>query len=100
MLQYADLRVGRAGRRAWRGTRELRLTRTEFLLLEQLALHPEQVLQRKTLLLRVWGFDSEGESNSLSVYVSYLRKKLEANGEPRLIWTVRAVGLVLRTATP
>lgn len=97
LLRYADLHVDRLSRRAWRGQRELKLTPTEFLLLEQLALHPEEVLERRTLMLRVWGFDCEGESNSLAVYVGYLRRKLEGCGEPRLIWTVRAVGLILRT---
>ena len=96
VLEYDDLRVDRVGRRAWRGDDELGLTRTEFLLLEQLALHPEQVLERRTLLLRVWGYDFEGDSNALTVYISYLRRKMEAGGRPRLVWTVRAVGYVLR----
>ena len=79
-----------------RGTREIELTRTEFLLLELFLLNPRQVLPRSLIFERVWGYDFGPTSNSLEVYVGYLRRKLEADGEPRLIQTVRGVGYVLR----
>ena len=94
---YADLRLDRSAHRAWRGDRALTLTRTEFLLLEAFLEHPEQVLERSQIQERVWGYDFGSDSNSLGVYIGYLRRKLEAEGEPRLIHTVRAVGYVLRT---
>ena len=93
---YADLRLDRRGHRAWRGERPLNLTRTEFLLLEALLEHPEQVLERSQIQERVWGYDFGTDSNSLGVYIGYLRRKLEDGGEPRLVHTVRAVGYVLR----
>jgi two-component system response regulator MprA len=96
VLAYADLRLDRGAHRVWRGERPVALTRTEFLLLETLLEHPGQVLERAQILLRVWGYDFGGESNSLGVYVGYLRRKLEEGGEPRLIQTVRSVGYVLR----
>jgi two-component system response regulator MprA len=96
VLAYGDLRLDRAAHRAWRGRRELGLTRTEFLLLECFLEHPERVLGRSQVLLRVWGYDFGAESNSLGVYMGYLRRKLEAAGEPRLLQTVRGVGYVLR----
>jgi len=74
----------------------IELTRTEFLLLELFMLHPRQVLTRSVIFERVWGYDFGPDSNSLEVYVSYLRRKLEAEGEPRLLHTVRGVGYVLR----
>jgi len=95
-LAYADLRLDRKGHRAWRGGRALALTRTEFLLLEAFLEHPEQVLERSQIQERVWGFDFGTGSNSLGVYIGYLRRKLEDGGEPRLIHTVRGVGYVLR----
>lgn len=95
-LRYGDLRLDRTGHRAWRGERLLELTRTEYLLLECFLEHPEQVLERAQILLRVWGYDFGSDSNSLGVYIGYLRRKLEAGGEPRLVQTVRAVGYVLR----
>jgi two-component system response regulator MprA len=75
----------------------LGLTRTEFLLLELLMLHPRQVLTRATIFDRVWGYDFGPASNSLEVYVGYLRRKTEAQGESRLLHTVRGVGYVLRS---
>jgi two-component system response regulator MprA len=94
VLAYADLRIERGPRRAWRGARELRLTRTEYVLLELLARHPETVLDRRRILLHVWGSDVGGKA--LAVYIGYVRRKLEADGGPRLIQTVRDVGYVLR----
>jgi two-component system, OmpR family, response regulator MprA len=79
-----------------RGDRAIELTRTEFLLLELFLLNPRQVLTRSLIFDRVWGFDFGPTSNSLEVYVGYLRRKTEAEGEPRLIHTVRGVGYVLR----
>src|SRR5437660_503511 len=81
---------------ARRGDRVLELTRTEFLLLELLMSHPRQVLTRATIFDRVWGYDFGPSSNSLEVYIGYLRRKTEAAGEPRLVHTVRGVGYVLR----
>ena len=74
----------------------LELTRTEFLLLELLMSHPRQVLTRSTIFDRVWGYDFGPSSNSLEVYIGYLRRKTEAAGAPRLVHTVRGVGYVLR----
>ena len=79
--------------RSHRGERELHLTVTEFRLLEFLLRHPRQVLPRGTIFDRVWGFDLAATSNSLTVYIGYLRRKTEAGGEPRLIHTVRGVGI-------
>jgi two-component system response regulator MprA len=79
-----------------RGRRPIELTRTEFLLLELFLRHPRQVLTRSQIFERVWGYDFGASSNSLEVYVGYLRRKLEAAGEPRLLHTVRGVGYVLR----
>ena len=84
-------------RRAAHG-RELELTRTEFLLLELLMRHPAQVLSRTKIFECVWGYDFGPASNSLEVYVGYLRRKTEAGGEPRVVHTVRGVGYVLRSA--
>jgi two-component system response regulator MprA len=95
-LAYADLRLDPRGHRVWRGQRLLQLTRTEYLLLECFLQHPEQVLERSQIQMRVWGYDFGGESNSLGVYIGYLRRKLEEDGEPRLVHTVRSVGYVLR----
>ncbi|MBB1243274.1 response regulator transcription factor [Streptomyces durbertensis] len=95
-LVFADLRMNQATREVTRGGRPLELTRTEFTLLELLLTHPRQVLTRQQILHAVWGFDHEPSSNSLDVYVMYLRRKTEAGGEPRLVQTVRGVGYVLR----
>lgn len=98
-LTYGDLRMDLATREVMRGDRRLDLTRTEYLLMELFLAHPRQVLTRDQILSEVWGFDFEPTSNSLDVYVMYLRRKTEAGGQPRVIHTVRGVGYVLR-ATP
>jgi len=95
-ISVADLRIDIPAHRVWRGTREIQLTRTEFNLLELLARNENVVLKRDQLLEEIWGWASETLSNSLEVYIGYLRRKLEANNEPRLIHTVRGVGYVLR----
>ncbi|GGS71207.1 response regulator transcription factor [Nonomuraea spiralis] len=97
-LTYGDLRMDPATREVTRGARGLDLTRTEYLLMELFLAHPRQVLTRDQILNEVWGFDFEPTSNSLDVYVMYLRRKTEAGGEPRVIHTVRGVGYVLRAA--
>jgi two-component system, OmpR family, response regulator MprA len=94
-LSYADLVVDVNTRRVERAARQLKLTRTEFQLLEMLLRHPEQVLTRAQLLREVWGFEAE-TTNSLDVYIGYLRRKTEIDGLPRLIQTERGVGFVLR----
>ncbi|MFS8639672.1 MAG: response regulator transcription factor [Symbiobacteriaceae bacterium] len=96
VLQYADLRLDTATREAYRGNRQISLTAKEYELLYLFLTHPRQVLTRDTLMEKVWGYDYSGESNVLEVYVAYLRNKLEAGGEPRLIQTVRGVGYVLK----
>jgi two-component system response regulator MprA len=95
-LRYEDLELDPVAHEARRRGRVLELTRTEFLLLELLMRHPRQVLTRGTIFDGVWGYDFGPASNSLEVYVGYLRRKTEAGGEPRLIHTVRGVGYVLR----
>lgn len=95
-IGVGDLRVEPAARRAFRGDRELNLTKTEFDLLELLVFNAQIVLERDMILDRVWGFDFATSSNSLEVYMGYLRKKTEANGEARLLHTVRGVGYVAR----
>ncbi|MFI1436092.1 response regulator transcription factor [Streptomyces lydicus] len=95
-LSFADLRMDLSTREVTRGDRPVELTRTEFTLLEMFLAHPRQVLTREQILKVVWGFDFEPTSNSLDVYVMYLRRKTEAGGEPRLVHTVRGVGYVLR----
>jgi two-component system, OmpR family, response regulator MprA len=99
VLRYAELDLDRAERRAYRGDRELKLTRIEFALLELLMSHPRTVLARDRIFSHVWGYDMNYASNSLEVYIGYLRRKTEAAGEPRVIQTVRGVGYVLREAT-
>jgi len=94
-LSYVDLVLDVAGLRASRGERQLELTRTELRLLELLLRNPEQVLPRDMIYERVWGHDISATSNSLDVYVGYLRRKTEEGGEPRLIHTVRGVGFRL-----
>jgi two-component system response regulator MprA len=96
-LRFADLTLDPAAHEARRGDRRIELTRTEFLLLELFMLNPRRVLSRSLIHERVWGYDFGPASNSLGVYVGYLRRKLEADGEPRLIHTVRGVGYVLRS---
>ena len=95
-LRFGDLVLDPLGCEVHRRERRVELTRTEFLLLELLMRHPRQVLPRATIFERVWGYDFGPSTNSLEVYVSYLRRKLEAAGEPRLVQTVRGVGYVLR----
>ena len=94
-LTYRDLELDLSGCRARRGDRALDLTRTEQRLLELLLRNPEQVLPRDMIYERVWGHDISATSNSLDVYVGYLRRKTEEGGEPRLIHTVRGVGFRL-----
>lgn len=96
VLRYADLSLDPGTRDVFRGSRRIELTRTEFLLLELLLRNPRQVLARELIFDRVWGYDFGANSNSLEVYIGYLRRKTEAEGEPRLIHTVRGVGYVLR----
>jgi two-component system response regulator MprA len=96
VLRFADLTLDPTAYEVRRGERRIELTRTEFLLLELFMTHPRQVLTRSVIFERVWGYDFGPGSNSLEVYVSYLRRKTEAGGEPRLIHTVRGVGYVLR----
>jgi len=96
VLRFADVKVEPSARLAWRGDRELALTKTEFDLLELLVWNAGIVLSRETLYERIWGYDFETSSRSLDVYVDYLRAKLEAEGEPRLLQTVRGVGFVVR----
>jgi two-component system, OmpR family, response regulator MprA len=96
-LSYLDLELDLASARAHRGGRTLELTRTEQRLLELLLRNPDQVLPRDMIYERVWGHDISATSNSLDVYVGYLRRKTEDGGEPRLIHTVRGVGFRLGT---
>ena len=95
-LAFEDLRMDLRAHEAWRGERLLELTRTEFLLLEMFLLNPRAVLTRSAIFEGVWGYDFGSSSNSLGVYMGYLRRKTEARGEPRLLHTVRGVGYVLR----
>ncbi|HEV7906969.1 MAG TPA: response regulator transcription factor [Pseudonocardiaceae bacterium] len=95
-LRFADLVMDTGTREVNRGDRGLRLTRTEFAILETFLRHPRLVLTRSAMFQQVWGHDFGTESNGLDVYVSYLRRKLESDGEPRLLHTVRGVGYVLR----
>ncbi len=96
ILKFADLTLDTGTRQASRGNRVISLTNKEYDLLELFLRHPKQVLTREIIFDRVWGYDFGGESNVLEVYIRYLRQKLEAEGEPRLIHTVRGVGYVLR----
>ena len=95
-LRFADLSLDPVTYEVRRGRREIELTRTEFLLLELFMRHPRQVLPRSTIFEQVWGYDFGATSNSLEVYMSYLRRKTEAGGERRLLQTVRGFGYVLR----
>jgi two-component system, OmpR family, response regulator MprA len=96
VLKFADLTLDTGSRQAARGSRLVPLTAKEYELLELFMRHPKQVLTREIIFDRVWGYDFGGESNVLEVYIRYLRQKLEAEGETRLIHTVRGVGYVLR----
>lgn len=93
---YADITLDPLTREARRGDSELSLTLTEFNLLHLLLRHPRQVLERSRILSEIWGYDFGGNDNVLEIYIGYLRKKLEADGRPRVIHTVRGVGYVLR----
>jgi two-component system response regulator MprA len=95
-LWFSGLSLDRQTREASRGGRRFELTRTEYALLEQFMRNPRQVLTRELIMERVWGYDFGPTSNPLEVYISYLRRKTEAGGEPRLIHTVRGVGYALR----
>jgi two-component system response regulator MprA len=95
-LRFADVTLDPATREVFRGVRPVHLTRTEFAMLETFLRHPRIVLTRTAMFEQVWGYDFGTASNGLDVYVSYLRRKLEAQGEPRLLHTVRGVGYVLR----
>jgi two-component system, OmpR family, response regulator MprA len=96
VLRFADLTLDRGAWEARRGTRVLELSRTEFQLLALFLEHPKQVLTRSQIFERVWGYDFGSSSNSLGVYMGYLRRKTEEGGESRLLHTVRGVGYVLR----
>jgi len=98
VLSFDGLTMNTVTREVTREGTLLELTRTEYMLLEMLLAHPRQVLTREQILETVWGFDFEPASNSLDVYVMYLRRKTEIEGKPRLIHTVRGVGYVLRAA--
>jgi two-component system response regulator MprA len=99
-MRFADLELDPGTRDVRRGERLISLTRTEFALLELFLAHPKQVLTRSRILEDVWGYDFPTSGNALEVYVGYLRRKTEAEGEPRLIHTVRGVGYVLRETPP
>ncbi|MFI9510399.1 response regulator transcription factor [Nocardia sp. NPDC052566] len=99
-MQFADLSLDPVTREVSRGERSISLTRTEFSLLEMLMANPRRVLTRSRILEEVWGYDFPTSGNALEVYIGYLRRKTEAEGEPRLIHTVRGVGYVLRETPP
>jgi two-component system response regulator MprA len=96
LIRFADLELDPGTREVRRDGKPLELTRTEFTLLELFMLNPRQVLTRSLIFERVWGYDFGYGSNSLDVYIGYLRRKTEAGGKPRLIQTVRGVGYALR----
>ncbi|MGW0020894.1 response regulator transcription factor [Rhodococcus sp. NPDC003382] len=99
-LSFEDLTLNPETREVTRGNRSISLTRTEFALMEMLMANPRRVLTRSRILEEVWGYDFPTSGNALEVYVGYLRRKTEAEGEPRLIHTVRGVGYVLRETPP
>ncbi|WP_280314724.1 response regulator transcription factor [Nocardia abscessus] len=99
-MKFADLSLDPVTREVSRGGRQISLTRTEFSLLEMLMANPRRVLTRSRILEEVWGYDFPTSGNALEVYIGYLRRKTEAEGEPRLIHTVRGVGYVLRETPP
>ena len=96
VMRFEDLALDTGTRRARRGDRSIDLTSTEYELLRQFLLHPRRVVAKHVLMERVWGYEVEGSSNIVEVYVKQLRQKLEAGGEPRLIHTFRGAGYVLR----
>jgi DNA-binding response OmpR family regulator len=96
VIKVGDLTVNPMSREVWRGDRQVDLTAREFELLEFLARHAGEVVKKETLFERVWGYNFDVESDAIKVYVSYLRKKLNANGEKDLIKAVRGVGYALK----
>jgi two-component system response regulator MprA len=98
VLRYGDVVLDTSTFEAFRGERLLELTRMEFQLLELFLRNPRRALTRSVIFERVWGFDFGGSSNALDVYIGYLRRKLEADGEARLIQTIRGVGYAMREA--
>ena len=96
ILNFEDLTMNELTREVTRGETQITLTKTEFELLNFLLKNPRQVLERQQLLDHVWGYDFGGEGNVLEIYVSYLRKKLEAEGKPRIIQTIHGIGYALR----
>lgn len=100
VLEFADLKLDSSTRCAVRGEREIPLTAKEYDLLELFMRHPRQVMTREVIFDKVWDYDFGGESNVLDVYIRYIRQKLEEEGEPRLIFTVRGVGYVMRDPEP
>jgi two-component system response regulator MprA len=96
VLEFEDLTLDSSTRKAKRGDREITLSAREYDLLDLFMRHPRQVMAREVIFDRVWNYDFGGESNVLDVYIRYLRQKLEENGEPRLIYTIRSVGYVMR----
>lgn len=99
VMQFADLTLDPTERVVKRGDRVVNLTRTEFTLMQAFMMNPGKVLDRNKLLEEVWGKDLSANANALEVYIGYLRRKTEENGEPRLIYTVRGIGYVLREET-
>jgi two-component system response regulator MprA len=99
VLRFADLELQMQAHTAFRGSRELCLTAKQYRLLHFFMSNPKQVLKRDIIQDHVWGFDFEGESNIVDVYVGYVRRILEEGGEPRLIQTVRGVGYILKEAS-
>jgi two-component system response regulator MprA len=95
-LVFGDLELDVGSREVTRGGRRIELTRTEFNLLELFLRNPRQVLRRPVIYDRVWGYDLDADTHALEVYIGYLRRKLEQDGEPRLLHTVRGVGYALR----
>jgi two-component system response regulator MprA len=96
LLTLADLRIDPAGRRVWRGTREIECSKTEYELLELLVRNAGIVLDHSTIYERIWNYDFGPDSKNLAVYIGYVRRKTEAQGEPRLVHTVRGVGYTAR----
>jgi two-component system response regulator MprA len=96
VLEFEDMKLDSSLRKVIRGDREIDLTAKEYDLMDLFMRHPRQVMAREVIFDRVWDYNFGGESNVLDVYIRYLRQKLEENGEPRLIYTVRGVGYVLR----
>ncbi|WP_132993203.1 response regulator transcription factor [Gordonia zhaorongruii] len=99
-VSFSDLTLDPVTREVTRGERQISLTRTEFALMEMLMANPKRVLTRSRILEEVWGYDFPTSGNALEVYIGYLRRKTEAEDEPRLIHTVRGVGYVLRENNP